>query len=373
MRKIFFIFPLLFLLSCSSHKLNPDEIVNIFKRHSYAETDFAALQRSLAGEGMSALAEIDPRAAIIDPKKRPERDYPAPVNTGCGLLVFRTGGKILAAKVFEGSSAFLAGIREGDALLALDGKEVPSLSDAQVNRLLFGSSGGGFSVRFEKKGGGASEVKLTRDFGLYPNVWGFVPPGSNTGYVRIMTFSMKASAFLKKQLASLEQSGVKELTLDVRHNSGGSLEELAGALGLFSDGKKLLFKAVSRHPGYTRDFAPRAAGAYSGMKMHVLADSHTLSRAEIFAASLKEMTGALIIGSATAGDVSITKTFRLSDGRGLKLTVARMFPPSGLELEGSGLVPDIAAPEYGESEGLGFDLPAACLNSDPAFMKAVEK
>ena len=373
MRKIFFIFPLLSLLSCNSQKINPDEIVNIFKKHSYAETDFTALQRSLAGEGMLALAEIDPHAAIIDPKKRPERDYPVPVSTGCGLLVFRKGGKTLAAKVFDGSNAFLAGIREGDTLLAIDGKEVSSLSDAQLNSLLFGSAGGGLTVKLEKKGGGASEVKLMRDFGFYPNVWGFVLPDADTGYIRIMTFSMKASAFLKKQLAAFKQSGVKELMIDVRHNSSGSLEELAGALGLFFEENKLLFKVASRHPGYTRDFAPHEAGAYAGMKIRILADSHTLSRAEIFAASLKETAGALIVGSVTAGDVSITKTFRLSDGRGLKLTVARMFPPSGLQLEGSGLTPDLETPEYGESEGLGFDLPAVCLNVDPAFMKAVAK
>lgn len=371
MRKFFFIFPLLLLLSCGSHKINPDEITDIFKRHSYAETDFPALRRALASSGMAALSEIDPHAVIIDLKKRPERDYPVPVNKGCGLLVFRQDGKTLAARVFEGSSAFLAGIRERDVLLALDGKEISSLSDARVNNLLSGPSGGGFTVRFEKQGGSVSEVSLTRDFGLYPNVWGFIVPGSNTGYIRIMSFSMRASGFLKKQLTAFARSGVKELALDVRHNSGGSLDELAGSLGLFSDGKMLLFKAVSRHPGYSRNFTPRGAGASAGMKIYILADSRTLSRAEIFAASLKEIAGASIVGSTTAGNVSIVKTFRLSDGRGLKVTVARIFPPSGLELEGSGLSPDYAAREYGDSEGFGFDLPAACLNSDPAFMKAV--
>lgn len=373
-----FLFCLLFFLpaACNTRKINPDEITDILERHSYAETDFQALRRALAAGGISALAGIDPHAGIIDPKKRPERDYPVPMNKGCGLLVFREGGKTLAARVFEGSGAFLAGIREGDNLLGFEGKEASSFSDARLNSLLFGSPRGGFTVRFEKKGEkgvSVSEARLTRDFGLYPNVWGFVLPGSNTGYIRIMTFSMKASAALKKQLASFAQSGVRELALDVRHNSGGSLEELAGSLGLFSDGKKLVFKTVSRHPGYSRNFAPHGAGAGAGMKIRILADSRTLSRAEIFVAALKEMTGAIITGTSTAGNVSITKTFRLSDGRGLKLTVARMFPPSGLELEGKGVRPDFVTPEYGEYDGFGFDLPAACLNSDPAFMKAVEK
>jgi carboxyl-terminal processing protease len=63
--------------------------------------------------------------------------------------------------------------------------------------------------------------------------------------------------------------------------------------------------------------------------------------AEVFAQSLKELAGARIIGGPTEGCVSLIRTFRLGRGpKGLELTVARMFPPSGLDLEEKGVAVD---------------------------------
>jgi carboxyl-terminal processing protease len=99
--------------------------------------------------------------------------------------------------------------------------------------------------------------------------------------------------------------------------------------------------------------------------------------AEVFAASLRDLSGASVIGGTTKGDVSLTKTFSLGRGRkGLTLTVARLFPPSGEDLEEKGLEPGL---KIALSSGREEELKAAwaassetALLTDPSYKKALD-
>ena len=98
---------------------------------------------------------------------------------------------------------------------------------------------------------------------------------------------------------------------------------------------------------------------------------------EVFAAALRELSGAVVIGGLTKGEVSLTRTFRLGRSRkGLTLTVARLFPPSGADLEENGLEPGL---KIALSPGREAELKAAWASSgetvllaDPVYKKALE-
>ena len=374
MRRFLPILPALFVLSCSRMNFSPEEVAGIAERHSYAMVDGAALRKSLNAHGISALQAIDPRAKVIG-TEIPTARHPARFaagNLGSGVYVYRRDGQLVVANAFEMSGAYLLGMRAGDQIIELGGKAADLISDQAVAEILYGPANGKFQIKF-KGAKGVVQAELTRDFGAYPNVWGFAPPGAGWGYIRIMGFNMRASEHLAEKLAEFKAAGVRDVVMDLRHNSMGSLWELYSSLCLFSDRKKVLFRSVSCHKGYSLDFKSRGRGAYYGMRPTLITDSSTSSEAEMFAASLRDLCGASIAGSVTAGNVSVTKVFTLAEKRGLLLTVARLSSPSGLEIEGRGLAPDREAPEFGEKGGMGFVYPAACLNSDPAFVASLSK
>jgi len=207
-----------------------------------------------------------------------------------------------------------------------------------------------------------------------PAVWGFLVPGERTAYLRIASFSDKTAEAVKAELTDLAASGAAAVILDLRHNYGGSLDGAAGTLGLFSPGPGALFRTVSARAGYVREYSAKKTGPYPGIKLAVLIDHGSVSRAEIFAASLREAGRAFTAGGPTAGNVSITKTFRLTKGGTLRLTVARLVTPAGKDLDGRGLAPDLPVKDLpGGRYAFSNDFPPPLASGDPVIGAALAK
>jgi carboxyl-terminal processing protease len=151
-------------------------------------------------------------------------------------------------------------------------------------------------------------------------------------------------------------------------------EEAAGILGAFAPKAGPVLEIRSRHKDYSRLFEAQGRGRFASLKAAVLVDPGTAMAAEAFASALRELCGAAVIGETSAGNVSIVKTFRLKGGAlGLTLTVAKIFPPSGKDLEEKGLDPDsrIVGPLRTRS-GIGGNFGESSLLNDPAYNKARE-
>ncbi len=369
----FLVAALILSAGCSRHEADPEELAKIFLMHSYAEADPAAAVEAFRGGG-EELALLDTHAQVIAPGRRVMRDYPVKANAGAGLVLWRTRDGFLAVKVFQGSPAAAAGLRDGDRIVKLDGRSAADARPSDVILALSGEKGGEFSYEAETADGRALSGKLRRDFGSIPLAWGFMVPGTDQAYVRLISFSGSAPDRLKKELADLVKAGARSAVIDLRHNYGGSLEALEEALGLFVSRPGPVFRAVSRHKGYSKDFSAAAPGPFAGLKLVLLTDSGTVSKAEVFAASLKEAGRAVTAGGRTPGDVSVTKTFRLSRGGKLRLTVARLVTPGGLDLEGAGLAPDLPVKDPLDGEyAFAADFPPALAGADPVLAAALRR
>lgn len=367
----FLIAALLLSAGCSRSGADPEELARIFLMHSHAEADPAAAAEAFRAGG-DELALLDPHARVIGPGRRVMRDYPVKTSAGAGLVLWRTAEGFLAVKVFQGSPAWEAGLRDGDLVVKLDGRTAADAPAPAVIQALYGERGGEFSFEAETREGRTLSGALKRSFGSLPLVWGFMVPGTDRAYVRLISFSGSAPARLKKELAALVKAGARSAVIDLRHNYGGSLEALAEALGLFAPRPGPVFRAVSRHKGYTKDFSAAAPGPFAGLKLVLLTDSGTVSKAEVFAASLKESGRAVTAGGKTPGDVSVTKTFKLSRGGALRLTVARLVTPGGLDLEGRGLPPDLPVKDPLDGEyAFAADFPPALAGADPVLAAAL--
>jgi carboxyl-terminal processing protease len=362
---------LLLAAGCSRGGADPEELARVFQMHSFAAADEAAALAAFRAGG-EELALLDAHAAVIAPGRRVTRDYPVKTTAGTGLVLWRTPDGFLVLKVFPGSPAAAAGLREGDLVVKIAGRTATDAKPAEVMEALSGEKGGEFEYEAETASGRALAGTLKRDFGAIPLAWGFMVPGGSWGYLRLISFSGSAPAQVKRELAALVKAGARGVVIDLRHNYGGSLEALQETLGLFVSAPGPVFRAVSRHKGYTQEFSAKAPGPFAGLKLVLLTDSGTVSRAEVFAASLKEAGRAVTAGGRTPGDVSVTKTFRLSRGGALRLTVARLVTPGGLDLEGKGITPDIPVKDPLDGEyAFAADFPPALAGADPVLAAAV--
>lgn len=355
--------PLLLLwLSACAYKPPEERTLEIFREQGFAEQDPARLRMLLREKGEAGLKEADPYAEIVVARRRLKAAKGEPPPSFGMLAGVKDGGYYLF-RVFKGSPAEKAGLRDRDKLLSVN-----AMRPGSEGFLKALSGGGRLEIRAARRGaGGVSEFDASVNAGPFraPAIFGFYEPVSRAAFVRIGLFYGDSAAMAAAGLAGLVKQGARSFVLDLRGNRGGSPAEAADLLTLFARKRGPVLRLTSRHELYARDYVARKAGPFSGLPVTVLVDGETSMAGEVFAASLRELAGAKVVGSRTAGRVSVQKTFPLGEGRGLSLSVARLTSPSGLDLEGKGLQPDV--PEAGGTPAWG----AASLLSDKAYSAAL--
>ncbi|OGR78000.1 MAG: hypothetical protein A2X32_11850 [Elusimicrobia bacterium GWC2_64_44] len=358
---------LLILISAAacSGKLPEQEVQKIFARHSCEAHAPEAVAAALK-EGAAGLARLDPRAVVLK-GRRPLKARPSEKNISSGLLLGERDSGLALLKVFSDSPAEAAGFRDGDLVTAING--AAPTSEAVNNGIGRNTS---YVLRVTRPGApGAVEAEVARGGFFFPQVFAFYDEGSRTAFLRLGLFFEGSSEAALAAAAAAAGRGAQALVIDVRDNQGGVPGEAAALLKVFAAKPGPVLEVRSRHAGYASLFAAGARGRFAGLRTAVLVNAGTARAAEAFAAALRETAGAVVIGEKTAGSVSLQRAFSLGDGRGLELTVARMFPPSGANLEGSGVAPDAAAGEPGAGR-VWDNSREATLLGDAAWARALE-
>jgi carboxyl-terminal processing protease len=133
---------------------------------------------------------------------------------------------------------------------------------------------------------------------------------------------------------------VKQLLLDLRTNSGPSIEEAVKTAALFT-GEGKVVTIADRKAGSTELKAPAGGPIWKG-QIVVLVGMGTAGPAEALAAALRDRIGATLVGDKTWGLGSIQKVIPLPAGDGIRLSVGKYVSPGGKEWNGTGLTPDVA-------------------------------
>jgi len=362
MKKLLLIF--ISAAACSG-KLPEQEVQKIFARHSCEAHAPEAVAAALK-DGAAGLARLDPRAVVLK-SRRPLKARPSEKNISSGLLLGERGGGLALLKVFSESPAADAGFRDGDLVTALNG-EAPT---AEAVKNVIGRNTR-YTLRAERPGApGALEAEVARGSFFFPQIFAFYDEGSRLAFLRLGLFYEGSAEAALAAASAAAARGAQGLVIDLRDNQGGVPGEAAAVLKAFAAKPGPVLEVRSRHAGYASLFAAETRGRLAGLRTAALVNAGTARAAEAFAAALKETAGAAVIGEKTAGSVSLQRAFALGDGRGLELTVARMFPPSGVNLEGAGLAPDAAAGEPGAGRVWDNSREATLLGDGP-WLKAVE-
>lgn len=291
------------------------------------------------------LQSLDPHSSYLSPEEYTEMmENNSGEFFGIGIEISVENGQLTVVAPIEDTPAERAGLKSGDAIIAVDGKPTQEMSSQEAVTNIRGPKGTPVELLVLSKGSNSPRsVKIVRDA---------IPMTSvkvrelEDGYywIRLTRFIGRTTDDLAEALRGVAKKGeIKGLILDLRNNPGGLLEQSVFTSDMFlSDG--VIVSMRGRNNKATRTYSAASQAGDVVAPMVVLINSGSASAAEIVAGALKDHNRALLVGERTFGKASVQDVMPLPDGSGLKLTVARYYTPSGLSIQAEGITPDIEVP-----------------------------
>ncbi len=152
---------------------------------------------------------------------------------------------------------------------------------------------------------------------------------SKTGYIKINRFAATTYEEFKKKLRPMvEENKIEKLVIDLRQNPGGYLQAAAQIADELLSGEKII--VYTKGKAYDRqDYMSGKPGLFERGKLVILIDQGSASASEILAGAIQDWDRGTIVGRTSFGKGLVQEQYDLSDGSGLRLTVARYYTPSG--------------------------------------------
>ncbi|SOD03596.1 carboxyl-terminal processing protease [bacterium JGI 053] len=252
---------------------------------------------------------------------------------GIGIQIAPSEGYITAVSVLPGTPAERAGIRVGDQLLEIDGKDARGWTEDYAVKFLRGPVGSPIRLKVRRVG-----VDQPMNFSInrqevhlrsVPSAY-MAAPG--IGYVDLTIFSASSTAELRAAIDSLRAAGARKLVLDLRGNPGGLLDQGVAISDLFLRRGQAIVETRPRDPRESETYRATSDAAYD-LPMVVLVDPYSASAAEIVAGALQDHDRALVVGNTSYGKGSVQSVYPLSGGNVLKMTTAKWYTPSGRSIQ----------------------------------------
>ncbi len=273
---------------------------------------------------------LDPHSNFFDPQQYALfREEQEGKYYGVGMTVAPRENQTVVLAPFMGSPAAKAGIRPGDTILQVDGKNCTGLTTTQVADMLKGAKGTTVHISLGREGWDKPiEVTVVRDEIPRPGVEfsEMVKPG--IGYVRVSTFNETTDSDLADALKQLNFSKLDGLIIDLRNNGGGLLNQAVGMADMFLDKNEIVVSHRGRSSPERRYYAVRGNQGIE-VPLVVLVNGQSASASEIVSGAIQDHDRGLIVGEVSFGKGLVQTQFPLSEDTALLLTTARYYTPSG--------------------------------------------
>lgn len=275
--------------------------------------------------------------------------------SGVGMSVTGIERGLRVARVFDESPAKEEGMREGDVVIAVNGKSIAGKDADVATAQIKGKAGTEVTLTVLRPSDGSErELTLTRRELAVPVVDGEMREvdGKRIGYVQLISFSRGAHAQLRDEVERLYDEGAEGLLLDLRGNGGGLLDEAVLTSSIFVEDGTIVSTEGRAQPKQTLE---AVGDALDPKPMAVLIDGNTASASEILTAALADAGLATVIGEKSFGKGSFQEVIELENGGALDLTVGEYLTRDGDSINGIGIKPEVPArdrPETRPDEGL---------------------
>ena len=245
-------------------------------------------------------------------------------------------GELSVVSCFDGTPAQEAGLQPGDVITGWNGKSVEGIELSELVSKIKTDPEEQLTLEIERDGE-TLEVELTRREVQIPTVE-YEMLDNQSGYIRLVEFDEVTADQFKEALEDLENQNMEKLIIDVRNNPGGVLQVVCDMLDQLLPEGMIVYTEDKN--GNRKEYTSDEEHQFT-KPLAVLANENSASASEIFAGAIQDYGIGTIVGTTTFGKGIVQRTFYLSDGTGVKLTVAKYYTPKGHDIHKKGITPDV--------------------------------
>jgi carboxyl-terminal processing protease len=309
------------------------KVLELIDEHYVVTPDRARLTRG-AVTGM--LHSLDPHSNFYDRREFSEmQDEQSSHFYGIGVTINQRNGRIYVLGVSQGTPAERAGLRYGDALIAVDGHSAKDWTQSDALNYVRGERGTDVEITVERAGEPEPvTVRITRDEVPFPSVRTSFMLRPEVGYVGLTGgFNQETSEELRQAIAQLKAQGMTALMLDLRRNPGGLLKQAIQVSETFLPRDVEIVAVRGREGRYPNQVYRSDNDAPELMPLLVLINESTASASEIVAGAMQDHGRAWLVGEESFGKGLVQMVYRLPGNTGLTLTTAKYYTPSGRSIQ----------------------------------------
>lgn len=308
----------------------------------------------LMRSGIDAMLEdLDPYTNFIDEADNTDIDIITRGRYGgVGLNIGIRNGKMTVTSPIEGTSGYKQGVRTGDVITQIEGRDAEDLTLSDVRSLMRGEPGTAVEITIEREGEPQPlQFLLTRQEVELKNVAfaGFADSSAGIGYVRLDRFARDAGSEVRSALQELKSSGrLSGVVLDLRDNPGGLLEGAVEITQLFVPHGSVIVSTRGREAQSERIYRSKLPPLLPEVPLVVLVNGLSASASEIVAGAIQDLDRGVVLGDPTFGKGLVQIIKPLPYNTSLKLTTSKYYTPSGRSIQ---------AIDYGRHDGIERTIP----------------
>lgn len=318
-----------------SDKIEGDysEGIEIVEQNYAGDIDYEKATQA-AIQGM--LFTLDPHSVYFPSNEfRKLKEDQASSFVGIGVQILRHDDGVYVQSVVPNTPAARAGLRYGDRIVAVDGKDARAWSSDEVSRNVRGERGKEVEIKVERAGQPIGlSVRIVRAAVPLPSIRNEFMIAPATGYVGLIGgFQQTSDEELREAFAALKKQGMRQLVLDLRNNPGGLLDQAIDVASEFLP-RDAVVVSVKGRSEYTKAAVYKSTGTDpEEMPLVVLINRNTASASEIVAGAIQDHGRGLVVGETSFGKGLVQHVFTLPFNTGLTLTTARYYTPYGRSLQ----------------------------------------
>ena len=351
MKKIYILFTLIFLnlFTQNTFAQKKDalyekldlfgDILNTINKEYFKEINESDV---IDGAINGMLQSLDPYSSYMSPKTFKNMNTETKGEFGgLGIEVTMESGLVKVISPIDETPADRAGIKSGDYIIKLDDKQVKGLTLEEAVNTMRGKVGAPITLTIRRlETNDPIVVKIIRETIKTKSVISEIK--ENIGYIRLRSFNEKSGDELISHIKEINKNkpDVAGYILDLRNNPGGLLTQAIKVSDAFLDSGEIV-STKGRDPKDIKIYNAKKGDEINGKPLVVLINGGSASASEIVAGALKDNKRAIILGEKSFGKGSVQSVMPLSNGGGLRLTVAKYYLPSGETIENIGVYPDI--------------------------------
>lgn len=269
---------------------------------------------------------------------------------------------LVVVSPIEGSPSEKAGIKAGDAIVAVDGASLDGLTVDGARDKIRGPKGSEITLSIVRGGAAPIDIKVVRDVIISKEVVTKSLADGKVGYIAVTGFSDNSASKFHDALQSDLKAGQTNIILDLRGNPGGYVTAARSIASEFIGDGPIFWEQDADGTQNETTTTGQGIATADSIKVVVLIDKGSASASEIVAGALQDRKRATVVGETSFGKGTVQQWIQLDDGSALKLTVAKWLTPDKHWIHHVGIIPDVAVTTPAD----------AGPTKDPVLDKAVE-